>query len=381
MKIYIQLFLINICFNGFNFFSEEKPTNPVMVYLHNLLSINESNPIKDGLTPTVSPVYVFFIKHKAVQQHLLKIILDFAFYDNNQDELFADFAEYDNNKTVQDEKKIEKIIEKYPDIYKKLEKQLNYFSEASSDTLLETMVSQYYFSIYTQKYFFSQGLIMFVNKEEAHKIHNVIYNFEIYYPESKYLKFLKLLTIIAYYESLSPLLYQNNFDVIINILSLDNDLKVHKSFYNHHKFLLKTIVKATKLNQSKKEMYKSFLLINDGQVGVGYNLLNRQMEKYNYILNKPLRKFSIQRYFDYLQLRPNQISCLFVKDKDGLIARTLSNENLNNNTFYFQNNHKKNINVDCVLINGEKMGIMNGEDYKQLIPFKKIQQSVKKQIE
>ena len=106
-----------------------------------------------------------------------------------------------------DESQVKKLL-KTPLIFKQyiaMENELK-FNE-NPENAMEILINNYYFSIYTQKFFISSILLSFINKENPEKIHGLVNFFENNYPSNKKLLFLKVLALISYYESISPILY------------------------------------------------------------------------------------------------------------------------------------------------------------------------------
>jgi hypothetical protein len=355
--------------------------NPVVIYVNNLLEILNKN--SDISWTPVSAKY-FFLKKKIISNYMINFLLDYNFYHQNKYHLWGDIEEYNNRLIIQDQLIMgQQLPEKFQNIYKEFVGDINGFNPGNAENLLETLLSQYYFSIYTQKFLFSQGVIMFLSREEATKIHNLVYTFNLYYPESKYLQHLKIITIIAYYESLSPLLFQNNFDIVFNILSLVDSLDPDDMKDDHNK-LMEKILDNTKFIQYQKEMYKALILINNGQVAMGFNLLENELFKYKKLLYKPMEIFSPREYNGLNQPSQRiQKAYMFLGHRDNQwIFDTLNYRNIHHRVHYSMAMAQEHWNLPSIItMDMVQKTIEQSPQYKIYQLYKKKYDGLKKQIQ
>ena len=352
--------------------------NPVTVYMNNLIEILNKNP--NLKLSSLDPRY-FLLKKTFISNFMIKMLLDYNFYHKNKYNLWGDIEEYNNSLAIKDMPSDYILNDNFQKIYKEITQEINTFNVGNGENLLENLLSQYYFSIYTQKFLFSQGLIMFIDHEEPTKLHNLVYTFNIYYPNSNYLPYLKMITIIAYYESLSPLLFQNNFDIVFNILSMVAQIEEDEDYIKEEYWeLIQVIADKTKFIQYQKEMYKSLVLINNGQIGIGINLFRDNLRKYYYLLYKPMKRFSPREYININQpSKKIQSFSMFTQENDHrLVFHTMGYNNFNDKFFYQYNVSSTSINlVNIIIMNMMEKSIEKSQEYITYQNYKKQLDKIK----
>ena len=374
----------------FYFINNNYGNNPTLQYLAILRDLLSTNPINDQ----ADSKDLILMGHRVIQKNTLQILLDYIMYNNTYKKdptiksLLGDLYELHNKEKILNQNQLKALLKnkKVRKSFTLLQNQL--YLHENPENILEIFLNNFFFSIYTQKFFIVYIIMAFINEEVPEKIYGLVNFFENNYPSSKHIAFLKLLVLITYYENLSPLLYQHDFMGFMTIFYLIKEIK-EQDIKKNYWFILDYIELNTKYIQYEKEIYKAKTLINNGQIGIGINLYKRQLEKYNELVNFPLKDFSIKE-FHYLTKSSNLLDPSLYLDKthESLFYKSFykkidygflkMNPQIQGTNYHNQFNNLQN---NIIIFNIEKDKIIKGKFYKRYKYHQKAYRKFLKQIQ
>jgi hypothetical protein len=198
------------------------------------------------------------------------------------------------------------------------------------DGVLESLIENNYFSIFTQKVLLLHYYTGFLQREEPQILNGLLNIMQTNYENNKYLLWMKLLLIISYYEEISQKAYNNDIQHISYCQSLCDEILGEivgnpsgiTLYNNDNKAFTKKNVKyirKMKFNLEmiffQKEIYKYKNMIKNGQIDTGISLFRNVLVRINSMLYKKyFNHFSpsvIAQWGKRMDLMEIEYCCLF----------------------------------------------------------------------